>query len=84
MLKDEKSKTMDPERRKALQNLLDQHLELQRYIHIMSNKSNVHIFLALNNARSYYPFISYIARIHNRLFPCIKERSWLLKLCSFA
>lgn len=31
MLKDEKNKTMDPERRKALQILLDQHLELQRY-----------------------------------------------------
>jgi len=31
MLKSEKSKTMDAERRKALQMMLDQHLELQRY-----------------------------------------------------
>lgn len=31
LLKDEKSKTVDPERRKAFQALLDKHLELQRY-----------------------------------------------------
>ena len=30
VLKDEKTKTVDAERRKALQSLLDKHLELQR------------------------------------------------------
>ena len=47
MLKDEKNKTMDPERRKALQMLLDRHLELQRYIFMFDYPTKMSLIVYL-------------------------------------